>query len=327
MIRSISRLSRGFTLIELMIAMLLGLLVVAAAGAIFVSNRQAYVATESLGRVQESARTAFELMARDIREAGGNPCDRRAAVASIIDTSITDWWANWNDPVIGYGAGTSMPGLAEGSGVGQRITGLADAIEIKSAHIGTVVETHDAASAEFTVSAGGPAFSVGDLALVCDYAQASLFSVSGVAAGTISHDLSAINCTRGLGLPTSCDAGSGITYIYPKNSTIAKVSPTRWYIGNNEDGGRSLFRQTRRSAAGGVDQEEVVRGVTGMSLTYLIPGNTDYVGAGAVVATQWDEVTAVRVALSFEGDDRVGSGGERITRQLAYVASLRNRVP
>lgn len=320
--------SRGFTLIELMIAMLLGLLVVAAAGAIFVSNRQTYVATESLGRVQESARTAFELMARDIREAGGNPCDRRATVANVVDPTITaTWWAAWNDGVVGFGAGTAADGLAEGSGVGERVPGVADAIEIKSAHSGTTVEAHDASAAQFTVNAGGPEFAAGDLALVCDYAQASLFWVEAAGGGVISHDLGSGNCTKGLGLPVTCDGGSGMTYIYPKNSTIAKVSATRWYIGNNDEGGRSLFRQTRRSATSGVDQEEVVRGVTGMTLEYLVPGNADYVAAGSVVPTQWSEVTAVRVALNFEGDERVGTAGERIGRQVAYVASLRNRLP
>lgn len=319
--------SRGFTLIELMIAMLLGLLVVAAAGAIFVSNRQTYIATESLGRVQESARTAFELMARDIREAGGNPCDRRASVANVVDPAVTDWWAAWGDGVVGYGAGTAMDGLADGAGVGQRVAGAGDAIELKSAHSGVTVQSHDASAAEFTVSGTGPGFVAGDLALVCDYAQASVFSVAAAAGTTVSHDLGSANCTKGLGQPVACDAGSGMTYIYPRNSTIAKIAATRWYIGNNNEGGRSLFRQTRRSATSGVDLEEVVRGVTSLRLGYLVPGNVDYVAAGSVAPTQWSEVSAVRVTLTFEGDKRVGTAGERISRQVAYVASLRNRLP
>ncbi|MFA4615373.1 pilus assembly protein PilW, partial [Xanthomonas perforans] len=53
-----------------MISMVLGLLVVGAAIGIFLSNRQAYAATEGVGRIQETARLGFELIARDIREAG-----------------------------------------------------------------------------------------------------------------------------------------------------------------------------------------------------------------------------------------------------------------
>ena len=55
----------GLSLVELMVALVLGLLVVGAAIGVFLSNRQTYTATESLGRVQENARVAFELMARD----------------------------------------------------------------------------------------------------------------------------------------------------------------------------------------------------------------------------------------------------------------------
>src|SRR3546814_13863371 len=75
----------GFSLVELMVAMVLGLLVSGSAIGIFISNRQANRATDSLSRIQENARTAFELMARDVREAGGNPCGRNLLVTSVIN--------------------------------------------------------------------------------------------------------------------------------------------------------------------------------------------------------------------------------------------------
>jgi len=76
---------RGFTLVELMVAMILGLLVAAAAGSLFLSNRKIYGTTASINRIQENQRTAFELLARDVREAGGNPCTRN--VVNMLDTS------------------------------------------------------------------------------------------------------------------------------------------------------------------------------------------------------------------------------------------------
>ena len=50
---------RGFSLVELMIALLLGLIVIGSAGSIYLANKRAYPATEVLGRVQESSRVAF----------------------------------------------------------------------------------------------------------------------------------------------------------------------------------------------------------------------------------------------------------------------------
>ena len=66
-------LQRGFTLIELMISMLLGLLIVGAALMIFLSNQQVQRATQGVGSIQESLQIGFEILARDIRAAGVNP--------------------------------------------------------------------------------------------------------------------------------------------------------------------------------------------------------------------------------------------------------------
>ena len=48
--------SRGFTLVELLIAMVLSMVVIGAVIAVFVANRQSYRATEGLSRVQENVR-------------------------------------------------------------------------------------------------------------------------------------------------------------------------------------------------------------------------------------------------------------------------------
>src|SRR3546814_1683631 len=63
---------RGFTLIELMVEMVLGLLVVAAAGSLFMSSRKVYGTTASINRIQENQRIAFEKTGRECgRESEG----------------------------------------------------------------------------------------------------------------------------------------------------------------------------------------------------------------------------------------------------------------
>src|SRR5688572_25344418 len=74
----------GFSLVELMISLVLGLLVTAAAVGIFLSNQRTFRATESLARIQEDGRVAFELMARDLRQAAGNPCGRTLPMANVL---------------------------------------------------------------------------------------------------------------------------------------------------------------------------------------------------------------------------------------------------
>ena len=78
MSRFSKRVYAGFGLIELMISMVLGLLVLGAAIAVFQSNQRTFGANEGQNRIQEGARAAYEMMSRDIRAAGGTACSKLA---------------------------------------------------------------------------------------------------------------------------------------------------------------------------------------------------------------------------------------------------------
>lgn len=60
----------GFSLVELMIAMLLGLVLIYGVINVFLSSSQTYRLQEAMFRVQESGRFALDIMARDLRDAG-----------------------------------------------------------------------------------------------------------------------------------------------------------------------------------------------------------------------------------------------------------------
>jgi type IV pilus assembly protein PilW len=64
------RAQQGFSLIELMIAMVLGLLLIAGVLNIFLGSSQTYRLQEAMFRVQESGRFALDIVQRDLRSAG-----------------------------------------------------------------------------------------------------------------------------------------------------------------------------------------------------------------------------------------------------------------
>ncbi|MFQ5936255.1 MAG: PilW family protein, partial [Acidiferrobacterales bacterium] len=64
----------GFTLVELMVAVTIGLIILAALSQLFVSSRATYQVEEGLSRVQESGRIAMEFLTRDLRMAGYAGC-------------------------------------------------------------------------------------------------------------------------------------------------------------------------------------------------------------------------------------------------------------
>lgn len=321
---------RGLSLIELMIAMLLGLLVVGAAIGIFLTNKRTYTATESLGRVQENVRTAFELMAQDVREASGNPCVNNLPIVNVLNNPASNWWSNlnnWGDGVRGFNTTEEMVGLDFGSEAGERVSGTGALQLLAGDDNVTTIETHDAGTGQFTVNTTTTGYAAGDLMLACNSSQASLFQASAVAGDTISYVAGAGspgNCTTGLGLPFNCASGTPYQFATP-TSVLVRLHPVRWYIGNNGREGRSLY-QSRLQMTGGVMgtiNEEVAEGVTNIQVAYLVADAATYVDVSAV--PDWSRVTSMRITISLEGQERVGPDGEPITRQLVHVVSLRNR--
>ena len=311
---------QGLSLIELMISLVLGLLVVGAAISVFFSNGQTYRATESLGRVQENARVAFELMAHDVREAAGNPCGRNLPIANVIENATTQWFTNFTDGVRGVDGAFAQADPAN------RVANT-DAIELLSGEgMGVTVASHVPSSATFHLSTADHDLVADDVLMACDSRQAAIFVMSGPNATneTVVHNTGSAaikNCTKGLGVPVACTT-LGTPYEFGPNSMLVKLRAVRWYVGTNGRGGNSLYRTTLRGNA--TAPEEITEGVEDMQITYLLPGSSTYVAAAAV-GTRWKEVLAARIDVSLEGAERVGTAGEVIERQLTHVVTLRNR--
>lgn len=318
----------GFSLVELMIALLLGTLVIAAAGGIFITNRQTFRSTDNLGRVQEGVRTAFELMARDIREAAGNPCSSSVPLANVLNNPGTRWWTrmeNWGVGMMGYGSTTAFADAGFGTGAGARLNGT-EAIELFSTESPVVtVSAHAPASALFTVNTTAHGIQTGDLVLACSPRQAAMFQASSASGNQIGHAAIGTpgNCTAALGVPRNCGGTSSYTFTTP-NTVLARIHAARWYVANNAAGRPALY-QTRLTSAGPVAQE-IVEGVRSLQFTYLLDGGNTYVNA-AGVGGAWDRVKSVRIRADVDGEPGSGTNGQPISRVVEHVASLRNRNP
>ena len=336
---SIGRSQRGFTLVELMLALLLGLLVAIAAGGIFLSNRRVYGTTEGLNRIQENQRTAFELLARDIREAGVNPCLKftpsQRPVMQIVAPDA-DFWAQFPDGIRGVdGAGANDP----------------DAITVFS-DSGTTynVSAHKKPGDAIEVDSGTAGLVDGQALMICNTSHAIAFIASGITAGgtTIGHD-STGNCGKGLtAMPdaskcATADAGPGYCFWLGAAATAADtmncpggigaspafvVAPTNiaWSVAPNGRGSNSLYR-----TVGGV-ASEIAEGIENLDLSYKIGTAAGYVDAAAVTAANaWSLVSAVRVQMDYQavqgaltrGDTR-GTDNATLNRSMDDYIVLRN---
>ena len=315
---------RGLSLVELMVALVLGLLTSAAALSMYLANRNAYNANQGLSEVQSSIRTAFEFMADDIRHAGNTPCGNvvgGSRVANVVNDAASIWWESLANPVLGYDG--NDPGLTSGTGATQQVAGTSS-LQLVGVEGTPAALAANQTSASFTLNAAAPRWANGDLLVVCDLDHAAVFQLGGGAGtATLSYANGGTpgNCSTGLGLPTTCDGGDGTPYSYVANSQIDRLAAADWYIGHNPAGGRSLYRLTLRDGA--MVPDEIVRGATAMTLSYLVSGA--FVSAAAV--TDWTQVTAVQIQLTVQGANaHAGTDAKPIQRSFTSTVTLRNRV-
>lgn len=325
--------SAGFSLIELMIAMLLGLIVIGGVVSVFLANQQSYRTNQALGDVQDGSRIAFEMMAQDIRNAGLTGCDSSGTgnITSVLKNSPagggTTWWANWNNALIGYGNGTAAdpaPPAATPAVAGNdslQLIGATDA--------GLSVLSHSTATTTFTLNETSPDLAVGDAMIVCDPQYSAIFQSTSynATAKTIVYN----TLTAGPGNFSNILASTGIPYTFGANALIAKMTAVDWYIGATPPpvvGGFSLYRVQLANTGGvlGTTTNEMVRNVTKMKILYLQSGSSSFVDA-ATVAGNWSTVSAVQVTLTLQSTDQhAGTDAKPITRVFTATTTARNRV-
>ena len=318
----------GFTLIELMVAMLLGLVVIAGVSSVFLANQRAHRTNQALGDVQDNTRIAFELMAHDIRDAGLTGCSNSARVANVLRNAGTAWWANWNNALVGYGPSQTDPAVTTGTAAGNRVGGTESLMTLGGEASGMSVQSNSEPAATFTLNEPSTDLAAGDVIVVCDPDHAALTQVTKYAGGVITHGSgsgSPGNCTTDLGFPTVCS--SSTSYVFSANAQVTRLRASHWYVGNNADGSRSLYRVALSNVAGvpTPGAQEMVRNVTNMSITYHPAGNAGFAVASAV--GNWALVDAVRVRLWLQSNDqRAGTDAKPLQRDFTATTTVRNRV-
>jgi type IV pilus assembly protein PilW len=299
-----------------MIAITLGLVAVAGAGTIFLANRQSFAQVEGLARVQENARFAVELLARDIREAGNAVCGGVLTAVNIVPSGNT--WTTWTRGLVDEGWEDWTAGFTTPTGDTEPIENT-DSLLLWSASSGATpvqITEHDKDSGRFTV-ASAPGYSANDVITACDGSRLATFQVSSVS-GTF------VDYSNDSNLNNAISAGG---FLNPLSAHL-------WYVGKSTTGAASSLRRMSQSKTGASPSNvEMVEGVTNMQIQYLqgdstgVPTATSYVDASAV--SDWSLVIAARVTLTMQTQDKVGvsnSASSYITHTLPFTVGLRRRL-
>ena len=324
----------GFTLIELMISLLLGLLVIAAAGALFISNKRVYGATETVNRLQEGSRAAFEIMARDIRSAGASPCGAPiTSFQSVLNTPNDFHWSEFSQAVHGatntYG---DVLRLYNGADFDNPI----------------YITKHDGPQAPMGLSSNGDLDpNGGEILVACNSARGFIFQSTGLNANGLIHNTgkgTPGNCGKNFGPNCSNGANDPQAYCFsfgrtcnrgmpsepPPPAQLIKVNGVEWWIDLNGRGTTSLFRQQLAMGGAATTRQEIVEGVTGMTLSYQQTPGGAFLAAANV--TDWSQVRAINVQLTFaavegiqRGQDLRGTDNAVLDRTMSSIITIRNR--
>lgn len=311
---------RGLSLVELMIAMLLGLILVGGVIEVFLSSRASYRLSSALSEVQENGRFAMNFIVHDARQAGYSGCNADINPVNALDTDSPDYdpsVLSFQYGVNGYdGSGTAAATTSWSPNLtaplytnltNKPIPGT-DVLSIRTIQDqGIVLEDGmPSTSANMKVN-DNSGLAIGDILLISDCSSAAVFQVTKLPSGNkVNHN-------------TGNDAAPGnatkkVVNAFQQGAGISKISTVTYFIaarGNATscDSGECGLWRTRTVNKNGTaiqQEEELVDGVTNMQILYGVDTTGDgivdqYVPASGTI--NWNNVYSIKIALLAESSD------------------------
>ena len=344
---------RGFTLVELMVGLAVGLFVSVIAISVFVSTRKLQTVNASGNRMGENARLAFDLLHKDLRSAGFRGCAEQTSAppATVLSPGNGGFLDTGSSGVMGYhGTGSGFaPALpAALNALAPAPLPNSDIVSIRvpvdSLSLGLVASMAAASAAPaIAPNIAGNTLVQSDIVMLANCNNSVIFQVT-EASPTVTGVL-----THGVG--GSFSPGNATTDLpqkYNKGDTaVFRLQTHHYYVAPSalRPGTNSLWRLTVPGTGTG---QEVAAGVDRLAISYGLDTSGSrsidrYANAATVDgAGAWDKVLSTRVQmLAATTQDNVarsaqtvqfaGSGvtatDKRLREVLTEVVSLRSRTP
>lgn len=307
--------SKGMTLVELMVGLVIGLFVVAVMGSVYVGSRSTFTAQESTGRVQENGRFAMDTITQALRMSGFRGCLGQSAVVNTLNTP-NGLLYDFGQPVWGsrYAGGAWTPAL------GAPVNGLSPVVDgdvlvvrrpagVAWALIGEMADA--TAALPITPTA---AFAQGDLLMVADCVGAAVLQATNAgpgAAGSIAH------LAGGNGLVPGVAAAS-LGRVFSNDARVWRMQTEVYYLAASaRRSGQVALWLYRNPTYGEAQNTELVTGVERMAISFGLDTDGDLSAdrfAAADTVANWAQVVNARVELLL-----AGNLDTRTTKALPYT--------
>lgn len=334
---------RGFSLIEVLIGMTLGLIMMAGLFVFFEANKTSYQAHEGVSVLQESGRYAIDQIRGDFRKSGYGGClsPQDSPIVNLLVSSPPAHLQAIRDgePISGQDdvSTVSVGGKAVISGTD--VLDIRGPIRASMAFVASKIFPQQ----NVKVRGHGLGFAANEYLMIADCSGADIFRATSTAEST-----SGPSVTR-IGHADTLNTRPTLSRKYNADSVVMELFIYTYFIGDTgrtSTDGRSILALYRED--GSNNPEEILEGVENMQITYGLDSNNDnqadtFVAAGSV--TDWGSVVNVEVSLlinSVEGAaqeevDYVylpvsshsvspSTGDYRMRQEFTSVISLRNGV-
>ena len=304
----------GMTLIELMIAMALGLILLTGVVTVVDSNKATFRSSRAISRMQENARFILDILSREIRQTGYVGCATNPAlINNVLNTASAayageSWAFNYDNALYGYDNGT--PGALPAAFAAQVLAGN-DALVLvgMDAQNSFTVAAHNPGTAQFTLTTPHDLLA-NEVAVVADCQSGAIFQLTSAATPTVGYGGAGSIGNLSTCLGVTCP----LVKTFGTSSVLARLRATAFYIATGATGEPALW--WRRLTGGTVVAEELLAGVENMQILYGYDSDNDrvpnqYMTAPAVTAAGvWRNIVAVRIGFLMRSEDGIRAQGD-----------------
>lgn len=344
----------GLSLVEVMIALTLGMIITVVAGSIFASGSKGYSVQQEQSQIQEGGRMALDLLSKTVRTTSDFGCRSDWTVTKIagfvnrINTSPPYAYNYGTNPldaqVVGYdGTGSNWsPTIPSDLPIPTNADKNSDILTVRgvTGNPAVVVAPYMTATTDAVNVNTGNGFAANDALVISDCIISTIFQVSGTpdATGTLTHGAG--------GSPGNVN--NTLAKVYGSGAEVYKLASTTFYIAPSQfSSNPSLWRIVGTNAP-----EELVENVERLKVYYgmdptvgtdntkrdyapnsYIPANGTGIDMSKVISIRIsmlmrsanDNVTKAYQSYTFDGSTTTATD-YRLRSVFSTTISLRNRV-
>lgn len=320
----------GFSIVELMVAILISLIILAGVIQVVVSSKTTFLGQEEMSFIQENARYAVDVLGKDIQGAGYWGCSGASAKVAQVAKVDADASAFLDfSPLAGFEF-ASVPAAYSGE-LREADDSRGDAISPDSILVRGFkreelpIRDHVVG----TIATGGRhAFVEGSYIGVSseDCRRVGIFQASadtGAYAIRYGFDNNfstaikpSINQSIRCNAAGECEGDTSYVQLYSAGATVMAYGATAYFVGDSTAFPGADMPALKRAVlhGGGVRIEEIALGVEDMQILYgeVDAGDLRYVDANNVA--DWGDVVSVQVSLVLRSQSRSPSEDEEVQR-------------